>query len=486
MIGRTISRYRIVAELGHGGMGVVYRAEDTRLGRVVALKFLPEDVAGDGQALERFRREARAASALNHPHICTIHDVDEHDGRHFIVMEALEGQTLAGLIAAKRLNPETVLNLSMQIAEALEAAHAKGIVHRDIKPANVFVTESGTAKVLDFGLAKLVAENGDDQAATALATPDARKNALLTTPGQMMGTVAYMSPEQVRGEELDARSDIFSLGAVVYEMATGSLPFPGTTTGVVFDGILNRAPKAVQEISPSAPGELVRILDKALEKDRDLRYRSVRELRADLARLKRDSAAAGAVRGSGSTRSMGAVVTRSADVAPPKGRRAAIGATLGIGAVLLAGAAYFMWPRRQAAAPATSPRTLTRVTFDDGLQAQPTWSPDGKFIAYSSNSRETSTSGCSRSAAGARSASPRMPPTTGSRRGRRMATALRSDRNGRAAASSWCRHSADASGSSPISDTPRSGAPMVPAYSSCCGPFSRTRRTSFSTRTSWR
>ena len=384
MIGRTISRYRIVSELGHGGMGVVYKAEDARLGRVVALKFLPEDVSGDGHALERFRREARAASALNHPHICTIHDVDEHEGRHFIVMEALEGQTLADLIAAKRLNPETVLDLSMHIAEALDAAHAKGIVHRDIKPANVFVTESGNAKVLDFGLAKLAAEEGDDAAATAIALPtDARKNALLTTPGQTMGTVAYMSPEQVRGEELDARSDIFSLGAVIYEMVTGSLPFPGATTGVVFDGILNRTSKHVHEINPATPAELVRILDKALEKDKDLRYQSIREMRADLARLKRDGSAAGAMRGSGSSRSTGAAVIPPPPV--PGRRRVLIGATVGIVAALLAGATYLMWPRRQAVAPATAQRALTRVTFDDGLQAQPAWSPDGKFIAYSSN-----------------------------------------------------------------------------------------------------
>jgi len=385
MIGRTISRYRIVAELGHGGMGVVYKAEDTRLGRVVALKFLPEDVAGDGQALERFRREARAASALNHPHICTIHDVDEHEGRQFIVMEALEGQTLADLIAAKRLNPETVLDLTMQIAEALEAAHTKGIVHRDIKPANIFVTESGNAKVLDFGLAKLVADEGDDDAATAIAIAEPRKNAHLTTPGQTMGTVAYMSPEQVRGEELDARSDIFSLGAVVYEMVTGSVPFPGATTGVVFDGILNRASKHVHEINPAAPPELVRILDKALEKEKDLRYQSIREMRADLARLKRDSVAAGAMRGSGSTHSTGVVIAAPAAGPAPKGRRALIGATVGLAAILLVGAAYVLWPKQQAAAPATGPRALTRVTFDDGLQAQPTWSPDGKFIAYSSN-----------------------------------------------------------------------------------------------------
>jgi Tol biopolymer transport system component len=371
MIHRTISRYRIVAELGQGGMGVVYKAEDTRLGRLVALKFLPESLSSDAQALDRFRREARAASALNHPHICTIHDIEEHDGRLFIVMELLEGKTLRERIAAKRLQLDAVLALSMQIAEALGAAHAKGIIHRDIKPANIFVTETGQAKILDFGLAKLAAE-GESTAETTLGSVP---NALVTTPGQTMGTVAYMSPEQVRGEELDVRTDIFSFGAVVYEMVTGNLAFPGATTGVVFDAILNK-PVAVTGIDPAVPAELVHILDKALEKDRDLRYQSVREMRADLARLKRDSAASGSMSAAGAA-------TRAAH--PRKRRGALIAALSGVAAIAVMTVAYFLWLRPKANVPAARQSALSRVTFEEGLQAMPTWSPDGRFIAYSSN-----------------------------------------------------------------------------------------------------
>jgi len=388
MNARMIARYRIVGELGRGGMGVVYKAEDTRLGRFVALKFLPEQLAGDPVALERFQREARAASALNHPNICTIHDVDEHDGRHFIVMEALEGQTLADLLGSKRLKPETVIDVSLQVAEALSAAHAKGIVHRDIKPANIFVTESGQAKVLDFGLAKHTAGGeSDGETATAVAAPEqGRPNALLTSPGQTMGTVAYMSPEQVRGEPVDARTDVFSFGATLYEMVAGRRPFPGTATGVVFDGILNRAPQDVRAIDPAAPADLAHILDKALEKDRELRYQSMREMRADLARLKRDSASAAASRSSSASLSAGTAAVVPAEVPAPKRRRAWIAGALGAAAALLSGTAYLVWSGQRAAAPASSPlRTLTRITFEDGLQGQPAWSPDGKFIAYVSN-----------------------------------------------------------------------------------------------------
>ena len=388
MNARMIARYRVVGELGRGGMGVVYKAEDTRLGRFVALKFLPENLAGDPVALERFRREARAASALNHPHICTIHDVDEHDGHHFIVMEALEGQTLGELFGGKRLKAETVIDVSLQVAEALIAAHAKGIVHRDIKPANIFVTESGQVKVLDFGLAKHDAD-GESDGETATAMPDpghGRPNALLTSPGQTMGTVAYMSPEQVRGESVDARTDVFSFGATLYEMVTGRRPFPGTATGVVFDGILNRAPQDVRTIDPAVPAEIVHILDKALEKDRELRYQSVREMRADLARLKRDSASAAAPRTSGASLSAATATSVPADGPVPKRRPLWIVGALGAAAALLSGAAYLVWSGQRAAAPAPSPiRTLTRLTFEDGLQGQPTWSPDGKFIAYVSN-----------------------------------------------------------------------------------------------------
>ena len=383
VIGRTFSRYRIAEVLGHGGMGVVYKAEDLRLGRFVALKFLPADVAGDREALDRFGREARAASALNHPHICTIHDIDEHDGQTFIVMELLEGRTLRERIAGGRLSLDVVVDLTMQIAEALGAAHAKGIVHRDIKPANIFVTDSGQAKVLDFGLAKLLDEGeAIAAAATATALPAATPKAHITTPGQAMGTVAYMSPEQVRGDDLDARTDIFSFGVVLYEMVTGSPPFQGATTGVLFDGILNRSPMPVSELNATVPPELVHILDKALEKDRELRYQSIREMRADLARLKRDSA-------TGSTaaaRTTGASPATAGPRPRARGRvRPAIALAAGIIILGAAAAAYFGWGRPTPAAPSTVTTTLTRVTFDEGLQALPTWSPDGRFIAYSSN-----------------------------------------------------------------------------------------------------
>ena len=379
MIGRTLSRYRVVEEIGQGGMGVVYKAEDLRLGRFVALKFLPGDVAADRQALERFSREARAASALNHPHICTIHDIDEHDGQPFIVMELLEGRTLRDRMAAGRLPLDTVVNFAIQIAEALGAAHAKGIVHRDIKPANVFVTSDGRAKVLDFGLAKLVAESDAVAAAATVTAIPATPKPFVTAPGQTMGTIAYMSPEQVRGEDLDERTDIFSCGVVIYEMVTGSLPFQGATTGVLFDGILNKTPVPVTELNAGAPAELVHILDKALEKDRELRYQSIREMRADLARLERDSS-------TGSSRAVRAIP--AAPPPPARGRhRIAIAVAAGTVIVAAAAAAYVVWLRpRPSAAPDVAPQTtLTRVTFDEGLQTLPTWSPDGRFIAYSSN-----------------------------------------------------------------------------------------------------
>ncbi len=379
LTGQTISHYRILEKLGGGGMGVVYKAEDTKLGRMVALKFLPEEMARDRASLERFQREARAASALNHPHICTIYEVGEHQGQPFLAMELLEGQTLDHRIAEKRLAPQQTLDLAIEIADALEAAHARGIIHRDIKPANIFITKRGQAKVLDFGLAKLAPERrhaGETVGVSAQPTAaDITAGHRLTNPGSALGTVAYMSPEQALGEELDARTDLFSFGVVLYEMATGRQAFSGNTSAAIFDAILNKSPASPIALNPNLPAELERITNKALEKERKLRYQTASDFRADLERLKRDL-------GSNRDAAKASAATPASErplPAPDQARQPAWALPLvAVLAALVGGAAAFLFARQNSPPPAV----YSALTFRRGSIRSARFAPDGRTVVY--------------------------------------------------------------------------------------------------------